>query len=83
MGSEPEKFDEEQWKAEQDARTLAEAHAITKDKDRFGKAQQAAKRLKDESEKRAKEASDHNDAMQALASKMYPTMKPDTDQDGK
>jgi hypothetical protein len=70
------------WKAESDAHTLAEAHAITQDKDRFGKAQEAAKKLKEESDKRAKEAQDHSDAMSALANKMYPKMAPDSDGDG-
>jgi hypothetical protein len=67
-------FDEEKWRAESDARTLAEAHAISEDPDRMKKATKAAKDLADEMQKRAKEAGDSADAMQMLASKMYPTM---------
>ncbi len=70
----PDKFDEEKWKAESDAHTLAEAHAIAQDAERHKKAQEAAVRLKEETEKRAKEAKDHDEAMQALASRWYPTM---------
>jgi len=71
-----EEFDEEKWKAEQDARTLADAHAIMKDADRHKKAQDAAKRLAEDEAARAKEAQDRSDAMQMLAAKMYPTMTP-------
>ncbi|MGA2401445.1 MAG: hypothetical protein ABSG91_07035 [Syntrophobacteraceae bacterium] len=67
--------DDAKWKAEQDAHTLADAHAIMKDSARHKAAQEAAKNLKDDTEKQAKQANDHNDAMQMLASKMYPTMQ--------
>ncbi len=80
--AQPEVLDEEKWKAIQDAHTLAEAQMIMNDKDRHGKAQEAAKKEKEETAQRAKEANDKNDAMQALASKMYPSMAQDTDGDG-
>ena len=69
-----EAWDEEKWKAEQDARTLADAHAIMKDKKRMEAAQKAAKDIHKDMRDRANEASDSADAMEALASKMYPTM---------
>jgi hypothetical protein len=67
-------FDEEKWRSESDARTLAEAHAIGQDPDRMKKATKAAKDLADEMQKHAKETADSADAMQMLASKMYPSM---------
>ncbi len=74
MSVEPEKFDEEKWRAESDARTLAEAHAIRQDPKRMEKATKAAKDLADDMQRHAKEAGASADAMQMLASKMYPTM---------
>jgi cobalamin biosynthesis protein CbiD len=68
-------FDEEKWKAEEDARTLAAAHAITKDPERLKRAQEAAKDLKEDMREHADHAKDSADAMDALASKMYPTMR--------
>lgn len=70
----PDKFDEEKWRAESDARTLADAHTITQDAERHKKALEAASRLKDETERQAKEAKDRDEAMQAMASRWYPTM---------
>ncbi len=60
---------EEQWKAESDARTLAMADAIGKDPERFKRAQSAAgKIVKDEAE-RAEEQQVMTDALKRLAQK--------------
>lgn len=70
----PKQKSEEQWKAEDDAHTLAAAHAISKDPKRLKAAQEAAKTLHPEMKDRAQEAGDQADAMQKLAGQMYPTM---------
>ncbi len=46
--------DEKRWRAESDARTLAEAEQIKQDEPRLTEAQQAAKRMADEEAERAK-----------------------------
>ena len=50
--------DEKKWKAESDARSLAEAEVIKKDKNRFTAAQEAAKELAKESKKEAESMAD-------------------------
>jgi len=66
--------EDEKWRAQSDARTLAEAHAIQKDSERMKKATEAAKDLTDETRRHANETGASADAMQMLATKMYPTM---------
>lgn len=61
-------FNEANWKAESDARTLAESDVIRNDTLRHTKAQEAAVRL-------AKEAQEQADAMARTAGKMYPNSK--------
>jgi hypothetical protein len=46
--------DERQWRAEEDARVLAEAQRIAQDKDRLNKAAEAAKRMAEEEAERVK-----------------------------
>jgi len=58
--SQTESKSEEDWKAECDANTLAEAEGIKSDEKRLAKAQEAAKRMLAEQEARAK-------ALKALA----------------
>ena len=53
MMSMPNQKSEEEWQAESDAHTLAEAELIKGDEKRHGKAQEAAKRLADEAQERA------------------------------
>ena len=62
----PEKS-ERDWRAEMDARTLADAAAIEANPDRKKKAATAAKRLVSEEEKRAKEQAAQAAAMKRLA----------------
>ncbi len=45
--------DDKKWRAESDARTLADAEAIKADKARFSAAQAAAKRMLEEQETKA------------------------------
>lgn len=56
--------DDKKWRAESDARTLAEAETITKDEARLKEAQSAAKRLAEESETEA-------ESMATVAEKLY------------
>lgn len=51
------------YEAEGDARTLADAKAITLDADRLGAAQKAAKRLAKEAEERAESQKNSSKAM--------------------
>lgn len=50
--------DEKKWKAESDARALAEAEVIKKDEGRFTAAQEAAKGLAKDSKKEAEAMND-------------------------
>ncbi len=50
--------DDKKWKAESDARTLAEAEIIKKDENRVTAAQEAAKRLAEEAKKEAESMAD-------------------------
>ncbi len=77
--SKKESADDERWRAQQDARTLAQANAIQNDPERFKKAIEAAKDLTEDMRRSAKETGASADAMEALASKMYPTMNSDID----
>lgn len=61
-------FDEEKWKAESDARTLADSDVIRNDTSRHSKAQEAAVRL-------AKEDQEQADAMAHTAGNLYPNTK--------
>jgi phage/plasmid primase-like uncharacterized protein len=61
-------FNEGKWKAESDARTLAESDVIRNDSTRHSKAQEAAVRL-------AKEAQEQADAMAKTAGNLYPNSK--------
>lgn len=62
-------YDDEKWRARDDARTLASAAAIKRDKDRMKKASVAAKELQVEESKRATEAKLTANAMNRLANK--------------
>ena len=66
--------DDKKFKAENDARTLADAHAIQQDSNRLKAAMEAAKGLKKDMRDHAEESGKSADAMEALASQMYPTM---------
>lgn len=69
---------EEEWKAEEDARTLARGMAIMNDSDRMTKARAAAKRLLSDEKKRTEEQEDMTDALSQLARKgrlEYPSME--------
>lgn len=56
----PMKFDESRWRAEEDARTLAEAESIKKDPKRMAKAAKRAGQM-------AKEKMDQANAMKRVA----------------
>ena len=58
---------EEQWKAESDARTLAMAEAINKDPERLKKAQEAAGRLVKDSKEQLEEQEEMTKALQRLS----------------
>jgi isochorismate synthase EntC len=58
---------EEQWKAEGDARTLAMADAISKDPERMKKAQKAAAGMVKDEKEREEEQRVITDALQRLA----------------
>ncbi len=55
------------WEAENDARTLTEAKAITLDADRFKSAEKAAKKLAAKEAERAESQKDSSKAMKDLA----------------
>ena len=59
--------DEKKWKAESDARTLAEAEVIKKDESRLAAAQEAAKSL-------VKDAKEEADSMKDVASILFGKM---------
>lgn len=59
--------EDKKWKAESDARTLAEAGVIKMDESRLKAAQEAAEGLADESKKEA-------DSMKSVASTMFDDM---------
>jgi len=61
--------EEEKWKAEDDARTLAGAMAILDDPERLKKAKKAAKKLLEQEEEWAEEAEQKRKAMARLAGK--------------
>lgn len=60
-------FDDKKWRAESDARTIAEAAAIKKDPKRWKAAKTAAKGLAKQQEDQAKQAQDSAVAMRSLA----------------
>lgn len=61
---------DEEWMAEEDARTLGMANTIMADPDRLSKAQKAAEKL-------AKEKEDEVKGLNAIASFSYPDMGKD------
>ncbi len=62
---------EKEWRAEMDARSLADALAVTGDSARLKSAQVAAKRLVKDDQKRAKEVQKSAQSMQAVAKNSY------------
>jgi len=58
---------EEQWRAESDARTMAEADAIKQDEERLAKAKEAASRMAEDAQQEAKDAAARAQSMQRLA----------------
>lgn len=75
--AEPQTDDE--YQARSDAHTLREATAIHGDKGRLAKATKALEQL----EKEAQEALESIQSAKDMGDKLYPTMKKDTDKDGK
>lgn len=59
--------EEESWKAENDARTLAEASVISADKERVRKASSAAKRIIDQMKEQADEQEEMVAALRMIA----------------
>ncbi len=59
--------EEGRWKAESDARALAQADAIRSDPDRVNRATKAANRLVDQMEERAEEQTEEAKAMRKIA----------------
>jgi hypothetical protein len=58
---------EQDWKAEEDARTLARASTIMRDRDRMKAARSAASRLLEDETERAKEQEEMTAALSKLA----------------
>ena len=61
--------EEEQWKAEDDARTLVRAMTVLEDPERVKKAKKAAKKLLEQQKEWAEEAEQERNAMARLAGK--------------
>ena len=59
---------DQDWRAESDAHTLAEAEEIKADQDRLTAAVEAGKKLSEESSKRASR-------MKVIANQLYPNMQ--------
>ncbi len=73
---EDETAEDKKWRAESDARTLADAEAIKADKDRFNEATTSAKGLVDRVKKQAETAKKEAQGMNKIANKSlkYKTM---------
>ena len=67
--AQPTAYNDDKWKARDDARTLANAEAIKRDKERMNKASKAARELLEEEQKRAAEAKATASAMGRIANK--------------
>lgn len=72
----PETADDKKWRAEMDARTLAEASAVNSDPARKKAAVTASKRLVADEQKRAKAQAAQANAMKRLASGKADGAKP-------
>jgi len=78
----PESLEEQRWRAENDASTLAEAAAIRADALRFQAAQVAAKELTQDAQERAYAAIDKAKAMEKLADGTSPAGLPSNPEAG-
>ena len=67
MSSEPTTEQERDWKAECDARTLAQAELINKDPERLKKAQDAAGKMVKDAKEQAEEQEEMTKALQRLS----------------